>query len=78
MRKTGKVMRLKMPKTTRKPKSPDTKIEERLDASVQLLHKGMLVRTLPSTILCINTMLHKTVMVSIEFEKVWVWYVHVT
>lgn len=35
-------------------------------------------KTLLSRILCIITRLHATTNVSIEFENMWVWYVHVT
>jgi hypothetical protein len=78
-RKAGKVMRLNMPKTTTKERIAHAKIEDRCCNGLldhPLLISG--VPTLFSTIRWIKTRLQATARVSIEFENVCVWYVHVT
>ena len=57
--KAGKVMRLKLPKTSRAP---------RIEGERRLSFLGLF-----SMSRCIITRLHSTTRVSIEFEKVWVW-----
>lgn len=72
-------MRLNMPKTTTKESIADAKTEDRCCVFVRsvALHLGSACTLFP-TMRWIKTRLQATAKVSIEFEKVCVWYVHVT
>jgi hypothetical protein len=79
-RNAGNVILLKTPKTTKNPKIPDANADERCWNLYQQnsWYLQIWYHTLSSTIRCMRTKLQITTSVSIEFENVWVWYVHVT
>jgi len=79
IKNAGKVIRLKIPKTTTKARIADANADDRCCKDCQLVfQQPQRLPTLFSTILWIKTRLQATASVSIEFEKVWVWYVQVT